>query len=271
MDGVEDIEQSLEPIAYLTRSPSRIRILDALDNGVRTRDELVDTTDVSRFTVSRTLAEFEDRGWTSRSATGYSLTGEGSFVICEVRSLLSNVDVAAKLDGTLEWLQTDELDVDIARFRDANVYTPSKTDHTAHIRVAADAVRNADRVRGVVTGVSHEMFEAVWEAAVHGSLDLAGVLHSRTIEAIHSDGELSKRVRELIREGGADIYEYKDGNQLVMLNICDETVYLCGHDEDGPAPGTIETEDAAVHSWATSYFDTVRAQSTRLDPAFFAR
>jgi hypothetical protein len=40
---------------------------------------------------------------------------------------------------------------------------------------------------------------------------------------------------------------------------------MCGHDEDGPAPGPVETDDLAVRSWAASYFDSVRDDAACLD------
>lgn len=270
MDITEDIEQSLEPVEYLTRSPTRIRILDALDKDARTRDELLEVTDVSRFTVSRTLAEFEDRGWIRRSGDVYELTGEGSFVTSELTSLLSNLAVTSKLDGTLDWLQTDEFDFDIVHLQDATVYTPSKTNHTAHIRAPAEAVRNADRVRSTVTGVAHEMIEAVWESTVNGNLQLAGVIDDQTFSAIRTDDDLFELVREMLQSGDVDLYRYDGEDPLVMLLICDDTVMLCGHDEDDPAPGTIESEDTVVRSWATSYFEATRSKALPLDAGSFS-
>lgn len=264
MDEVEDFEGAIEAVEHLARSPHRIRVLNTLYRGSRTRDELKELTDVSRFTLSRTLGEFEDRNWIVRSGQHYELTGHGALISSELGSLLSNLDVAAKLDGNLEWLPIQAFDFDLGRLRDATVYTPSRTDHTAHIRLVAEAVRAAEQVRGTVTGVSYEIMEAGWDSTVNGDLAVAGILDEPTVAAIQADEELADMLHEMITTADARLYRFDGAGPLVMHVVCEEIVYMCGHDEDGPAPGTVETDDPGVSSWAESYFERIRAESTPL-------
>ena len=114
---------SLDDVEFLSRSQSRVAVLDALNEKPPTRDELKKATEASRTTLSRTLADFEDRGWIERPDRGYALTPVGSFIASEVTRLLENIETAKQLDGTLGWLTTDEFDFDLRRLRDADVFT----------------------------------------------------------------------------------------------------------------------------------------------------
>lgn len=102
MTSATHLEWPLETVEFLARSPSRVRVLEAIQEDPRTRNELKDLTDVSRFTLSRTLADFEDRGWIVRSGQRYELTGKGGLVSSELKTLLSNLAAAEELDGVLD-------------------------------------------------------------------------------------------------------------------------------------------------------------------------
>lgn len=269
MSSITDLERPLESVAFLARSPSRFRVLEAIRSEPRTRNELKAMTDISRFTLSRILADLEARGWIVRAGNRYEPTGKGTIVVSEFETLLANLDVAEELNGALDWLQTDEFGFDLERLRDADVITPTHTDHTAPIRRAAELVRGADRFRGIATGVAYEMMDAIWETTVHGELTMEGILDASTFEAIKADRDLRGQFREIADIDRAELFRYDGDVTLVMMILCDDTVMMCGHDEDGPAPGTIKTTDVEVRSWAASYLDDVRADARPLDAGAF--
>lgn len=53
--------EALEDIAYLLRSPNRVRILDALTRDPYSRRELGEQTGTSRTTLDRIVNELEER------------------------------------------------------------------------------------------------------------------------------------------------------------------------------------------------------------------
>jgi predicted transcriptional regulator len=263
------MHSSLDHVEFLSRSENRVRVLDAVHERPRTRNELKELTDASRFTLSRILADFEDRGWIVRAGEQYETTGTGGVVAAEFETLLANLDVAESLDGTLEWLQVEEFDFDLARLQDAEVITPSQSDHTAHIRRPVEVLHASSHVRAIATGVAYEMIEAVRETTVEGDLRLEGVLDAESFEVVRTAPELAALFREAVAADGTEVFRYDGDETLVMLILGDDGVLMCGHDDDGPAPGTIETTDPVVRSWAESYFESVRADATPVETDAF--
>lgn len=263
------MNSSLDHVEFLARSESRVEVLEALDQEPRTRNELKELTDISRFTLSRTLSDFEDRGWIERVGKRYETTGKGAVVASEFKTLLANLDVAETLDGTLDWLQVEKFDFDLARLDDAEVITPSQSDHTAHIRRPAELFERSDRIRTIATGVAYENIVAIREATVEGDLKFTGILDADSFEAVRAEPELADTIVDILTADGTEMFHYDGEDTLVMLIIGDDAVQMCGHDEDDPAPGTIETVDPAVRSWAESYFESVRAEATPIEPEAF--
>lgn len=260
---------SLEHIEYLSRSPSRVQVLDAIHEAPQSQRDLRELTDVSRVTLSRTLANFEDRGWVERTNGVYETTPEGAYVATEVTRLLSNLDAAASLDGVMAWLPTDEFDFPLTCLREAEVSTSSWGDHTAQIRHVAEHIPGSDRIEATASGVSREVVDALWEATVNGDTSFEAILDTTALDIIRTDADLREQHREMIG-AGAKVRRYEgDRAPLLMVMVCDDTVILCGHDEDGPPPGTLESTHEQVRSWAETYIDAVRDDARPLgDEAF---
>lgn len=90
------------------------------------------------------------------------------------------------------------------------------------------------------------MMDASWETTVHGDLTLEGLLDADTFDAVRDDEDLNDQFREMVGLERAEIYRYEGDASLVMMVLCDDTVLMCGHDEEGPAPGTIETDNEGL-------------------------
>lgn len=262
---------SIEALDYLSRSPSRVTVLEALHEAPRTQPELRELTDVSRVTLSRVLANFEGRGWVERTDGRYVTTPEGGYVASEVTRLLSNLDMVDSLDGAMAWLPTEHFDFDLACLRDADVATSSWGDHTAQIRRVATVIEDAGCIRATASGVSREVVDAICVAAVEGDASFDCVYDATALDIVRSDAGLRRQHRELLESGNADILRYVgDQSRLLMVMTCDDTVLLCGHDEDGPPPGTLESTDERVYAWAEGYIDSVRADTQPLDADAFS-
>lgn len=263
------MSSALEEVEFLAGSPNRVRVLDLIRAAPRTRDDLKEATDVSRVTLSRILGELEDRNWIERPNHQYKATPRGRFVAGEFTQLLGNLEAAEDLDDILWWLPTDQFGFDLDCLRDAEVSVQSRSDHTAAIRHVAALVDGAAHVRGIATGVSREVIDAFWDLTVtrDGRLDL--VLEEFAIDIVRTDAGLRQRFRELMESGQATVYRYEGSASVIMMMLTEDTVVLCGHDDEGPPPGTIQTTNATVHSWAESYFTTIQAVGSPLQIGAF--
>lgn len=270
MSSREDIESEVEPVEYLTRSPSRLKVLTLIDETPRSRRELRDSTDISRVTLSRVLSNFEDRGWIERTNGEYEVTPEGSYIATELDRLLGNITTLQELDGAMAWLPVAEFDFDLACLGDATVTTAAWEDHTAQIRRVADTITGSDRIVATGSGISRDVLEAIWQATVNGDASFVGLLDDTALDIAKSDPELRRRVRDIAASENADVRRYEgDETPLLMVSICDDTVVLCDHEQDGPPSGTLETTNATVRAWAESYVEAIERDSAPVDPERF--
>jgi predicted transcriptional regulator len=258
------MQSSLDDVAFLASSPNRVEVLDLIGTAPRTRDDLKAATNVSRVTLSRILSEFEERGWIDRSNHRYVPTPRGAFVADEFAQLLSNMDTAAELEDELRWLPTHVFGFDLDCLRDAEIVIPSHSDHTAAIRRVAAAAQNAEWVRGTATGVSREVLDALRDLTVERKGKLEMILGPEAVEVIRTDAGLRHRFHDVLESGRATICRYDGEEPLIMLLMTNGKTLLCGHDEEGPPPGTVETVNEFVRSWATAYFESRRADAQLL-------
>jgi predicted transcriptional regulator len=258
------MHSSLDDVAFLASSPNRVEVLSLIQTAPRKRDDLKEATDVSRVTLSRILSELEERGWITRTNHQYEPTPRGSFVAEEFTQLLENMDAALELDDELAWLPVEKFGFDLDCLRDAEIVTPSHSDHTAAIRRVSAAARDAEWVKGTATGVSRDVLDAIRDLTVEREGSLEFVLTPEAVAVIRTDAGLRHRFHDVLESGRATVYRYDGDEPILMVLMTNVSVLLCGHDEEGPPPGTVETVHESVQSWATAYFASRRADSREL-------
>ncbi|WP_439028023.1 helix-turn-helix transcriptional regulator [Haloarchaeobius sp. DT45] len=69
--------------AFLAGSPSRVRLLAALDDGDGTPADLAEATGIAHRSVQRNLGDMVERGWVEKRAGAYRLTAVGRLVAAE--------------------------------------------------------------------------------------------------------------------------------------------------------------------------------------------
>jgi DNA-binding transcriptional ArsR family regulator len=113
-------------------------VLRELAREDRTRRELRDATGVSRPTLGRALAGFEERGRVASTGAGngrdYALTSLDRAVVEAFTDATATVETVQGLRDLAPRIPFDEPGLDPRDLADADVTTPSPTDATAHAR-----------------------------------------------------------------------------------------------------------------------------------------
>lgn len=266
-----------EDIEFLVSSWNRLDVLEAIASEPRTRADLMDFTDVSRVTLSRILADLEDSGWIVRYNDHYEATPNGVFVASEIIRMLDNLGTASQLGSIMEWLPIDRFDFDLVHLHDATIITPTFDNFTAQSKRLIDLVYESDRIRGIGTGLDHEFMRALWDASVDGDLELELILKEELFDPISADDDLRRQFTDMADKENVHIYRYNRDEPLTMVGIHDgvttgdDVVMLCGQHEEGAPPGTVESTDETVRSWAESFFDSIRATSHPVEATAFVR
>lgn len=272
MDSTDDTRttrhKAHDDIEFLANSWHRLDVLEAIADGPQTRTALKDLTDVSRVTLSRILADLEERGWIVRNSGQFEATAHGAVVAREVSQLLDTLITTDELGEALEWLPIEEFDFDLVHLRDVSVITPDSTDLNAPTGDLVDLMREGSRIRNVTNAINREGMGPLRDAVVSGDLSLEYILTREVVDTVSNDPELRRVITDLCDAEAADLYQYLGDTPVTMVATYDEErVVVCGHGDGGVPPGTIQTTNQAIRSWAESYLDELRAESRQLEPA----
>lgn len=274
-EDMTDSAQAREDIEFLVSSWNRLDILQTIQTGPRSRDELRESTSVSRVTLSRILSDLEDRGWIERTDGAYRTTSTGRYLATEVNALVGNVRTLNRLGENVEWIHLDRFDFDLKRLQDAEIIMPTWDDFSAQTRFLIDLVYQSSAIRGIGAGLDREFMRALTDATINGDLSLELIFDPDVLETINDVPELGRQFRDLTDSTDATIYRYGGEAELMELGIPEtdsrgrDPVLLCGEYEEGAPPGTLKSTDPVVRRWAESYFETIRADAHRLKAGAF--
>ena len=253
----------LDDIAYLVGSRNRVRVLRFLGAERADRRTIHEETGISRATLSRVLSGLEERGWITQRGSECAITPIGELLVDEFTSFVDAVGTIQRLEGAIEYLQLDEIGVDLSHLRDAVITTPNQHDPSATLRRATELVREADEFRFLTNAVASPTAEALGEQTVRGELSFVGVITDALFEAIRSSPEFSAMTREMIESGRAEFYRY-DGTVSQTLGLADGTLAVMTQiGGNGNLHAQIETDDKTVRQWVAS---TIEEHRPRAEP-----
>lgn len=256
---------TLDDIAFLARSASRVRVLEALASDPHDRAGLQATTGIPRATVGRIVTEFEARGWVEHDGRYYSASPLGGFLVAEFGTLVEGVKTMQKLRGVIEWLPTDEFDFSLERFADADITLPQPSDTTAPVERAAELVDGGDEVSILAFGSAPSVIETARQRTVQGSQSFEIVFAAETLDALVDDPDVGTWIRDLADCERGTVLRY-DGAVPYNLAVIDDTANFALVDEHGAPSGLIESTDPEIRSWAAATIDAYRREAEPLDP-----
>jgi len=263
-------EEAMDEVAYLSRSASRVRILDALVTESLTRSELQNTTEIARTTVGRIINEFEERGWVRRTVDGaYTATPTGEGVISEFKPFIESIQTIKDLGDLVVWLPTDEFTIDLHHFSDASVRRPDPTDPMSTIADFNERLTGVSEFHCIVGVAPPIPFEqAMRDEVVNRGLNTEHVITTDELTYLLERPERLPRWREYI-DGGANVYQY-DGQVPCNLFVFDDTLIITnGQSDIGESLVGIKSENEAVLSWAHEVISEYKNEAERLDSSAF--
>lgn len=262
---------ALADVVYLSRSENRVRLLETLADGPRTRRELMASTGISRTTLGRILNEFAEREWAERTTDGeYAATRTGEHVVASFAPLVEAMATVRSLGEATEWLPMSVHDVGIDAFLDARVHRPDPNAPLSFARELVDRIEDAETFRTLtyLAPPRNDVAEVMHERIRTGALRTEFVLAGGLTEHLADDSERRARWNDSL-EAGAVAYRY-DGYIPSNLFVVDESVLVVNTDaESGPPGAFVESDDARVLEWADDLIASHREASERLDAEAF--
>lgn len=255
---------ALDDVAFLALSENRIALLDTLsDEQTRSRDELMEATDVSRPTLARILDDLDSRAWITQHGQDCRITELGAWVHEEFTDLLGMMATANQLRDFVRWMPADAIDRGlIRRLDDSELVVATESDPTAPIRRSGEQVRDGTRLRFLTTQVTVSYFAAMRDAVLNNDMSVVGVVTSDVCKTLRNDITLTSLSRDLAESDAVKFFVTVDPPPI--LQIVDGTVGIGLVDTGKNPQGLILSDDGAVLEWAEQTFESYREDATRL-------
>ena len=250
---------SLEAVRFLASSANRVQVLTALIDGGASRRELTERVDGSRSTVTRILNEAQRRGWVDSEGSHYWLTPFGESMVTDFRSYLKTVEGHHHLGDMVNQLPPPIFDLDFRHLRDADVVEVTSANPAAPFDRALDLFREATEYRGLNSTSLPKHAKVLRDRVRAGRLDFTQVFEAAFIETIRADPERSALWTSL-----SDRVWVYDGVVPINVQIVNESVLVWLGKTRGDAAGLLESENAAVLSWAESLHEEYRSEAEPL-------
>ncbi|WP_226038837.1 ArsR family transcriptional regulator [Natrinema sp. DC36] len=258
------MESALEEIEFLALSANRVEVLGLLAEGRHTRNELAASTGASQATLGRILGDFEDRSWIRHDGSEYVATATGRLVAEGFTDLQEILETEGKLRDIVDYLPTHAMDFDLRRLSDATITVPSATRPNAPLSRLLDFIRDGDDVRTFSHTFNGQTLHVVRERVTAGDQRFRGVFGRNAIDALADESELRDQLEALLAAEDAEIRVREEGVPIAIM-IVDELVYLLLRDENGILRASVDTDDAAVRSWAEDSLDHYWRTATPLE------
>lgn len=259
----------LEPIVFLARSPNRMQVLTTLADEPHTREQLREELSISRTTLARILNEFEERDWITRRGKEYTTTRASEAILARFDPLLETVRGIENLGEAINWLPPPAHAIDLRHLKNAEITTTTDTNPAAPFDRAYELIHAADRYRGVTNTAIPRYTVTILERHNQGELDYEGVIAAAFIETL-DDADRVESWETLAATGKTWVYA---GQMPISMHIVDQTVLIwLGKIEQGELEvyGLLESDNAAVLSWAESLYQEYRTESELLDPTMIS-
>lgn len=270
-DADEFPDGALGDIAYVSRSGSRVMILDTIATEPYSRSELEEATGISRTTVGRIINEFEERGWARRTTDGeYVATPPGERIIIEFKPFVQSVQVIRNLGNLVAWLPINEVPIDLRHFSDATIHRPDPADPLSTVTEFNTRLEGVSEFQCLVRIAPPIPFErAMRNGVVNRDMETKHVITEEEFDYLLAHPERLPRWREYV-EGGADLYRY-DGQIPCNLFVFDDVVLISNTTSKYGQPHVaIESFNEEVLSWAQGVIEKYRREAERLDSTSFS-
>lgn len=255
-----------EGVAFLAASAARSTILELLcgDEELSER-ELRDRTEYARTTIHRNLEALLDRGWIARDEGRYAATTSGEIVESTFAETTATVEAASRLQPFLQWVSREDLDLDLAMLRDAELTVGDPQDPLATVNRAVQPLKDTTTFKAVHPVIYLHPFEVQHRRILQGELEAEYIVPRELLGTLTSGSEYTRLAREMLDSGRFDVYVF-DGDIPYSLGIFDETIQL-GATEEGEPRAVVETSSADVRAWAERRYEEYRRVARPLDRA----
>lgn len=253
-----------ELMEVLITSSTRVAILQQLaEHGTLHRDAIRERVEGARTTVTRNLDELEKQGWVQSTGTEYQINACGNLLAEELQNFLQLVQMTKRLQDVLNWVPESELDIDLRKFRDAEIYLPKPGDPYSMINRQVCLLREADSCQGFLKVTGLHATEAAHQAIVDSGATGELVVLPEVAETLTTNQDYV-RFTESMRETGRFEMLVCEHDLPYSLVLIDDVLHIVV-DENGEPRALLESDSPEVLAWAREKYRTYRSRAVPVE------
>lgn len=247
----------------LDRSPTRVRILDELDDeGPLRKHELRGRLDGTRTTVQRNLDALREREWIETGHREYAITPGGETIAEKFADLAETIQIERRLRPFLKYVDRSDLDIDLQLLADAKLMTSEPGDPWAMINEHVRVIERTEYDRNVLPVIGLHGYETGHEKIVNGTARAELVVTPEIAETLRSNPNYAELTEEMVATGRFGVYVY-DASIPYFLSILDDTVQM-GVTDDGRPQALLETDSGEVREWAEEKYEWYEQRAEKI-------
>lgn len=255
-------------IEYLVRSEHRVAVLDILADRPCDRTDLRRETGASASTMSRILADFEERRWLGRNGRRYELTVLGTFVADRLSAFTDAMAVERSLRDVSQWLPHEMDGFSVELFTDVVISSPGPGYPYRPVERLAQLLRESETMRGFGMAVLKSSNLDAFFDHVGVDLECEYIYPPAVFEAVCAwDADT---VMEATTRPTYTVYLHSSLPLHKWCGVClfdDRTSICCYEPESGLLRALVDTESSEMRNWASSIYERYRDEARPLDEA----
>ena len=237
----------------------RKAVVDCLHEGITGKREMVQSLDISRPTVDRSIRDLEEQGVIERRDGGYKFTLYGLFVVNKFRNILSTYETFIKVRPLLLSLPS-ETDLTMNVLEQAEVTVPDEYAPLEPLRYCEEEISDASEIKVILPTLLPRQLEFFAEQAETATLEIDLIVREEAVEVLLTS--YAEYLDALLNtDGRGRVWSTPSPTEYGVLLIDAAEVHIIGYSKEGGITAVITNDSNAAVEWAENLFVQCRQES----------
>lgn len=257
---MDDPDDGIAELSFLSASPNRVVLLDALAQGPATPAELEDRLDIPRSTLQRNLSSLQEHGYVAYQSTEnrYRVTTAGELARDALDNAVSKLTTATKISPFLDRFPT-ELPLDEGTLQACEVVQSTTENPYDPVAAVKSYVKEAGGIRGFFPTVNPLYVEGMRKYDP-GDFQIEAIAPPRAYEALETHHlDLLERITA---SASVDLYE-SPAVPSYAIAIAADTLLLAAFDEHMRTHSVLQVpRETSLYEWGTDIYQEIKSTAT---------
>ena len=255
---MQDDDVAFGDIQFLTGSPQRRSVLQALRAEPARPHELCAELDATRTTIQRILAGFRERQWVVKHDGDYRLTVTGRRICRQYEALLAEASRAREFGPLAAHLGPVADDLPIDALETGQLTISDERSPLSALSRFTEWFRGVEGRMYAMTPVVAQPFNDIGVELVESGTDIDLIIDRTVLD--QSMTQYEPEWSFAVDHDAVSIYVH-DTPLPVGLGLDDERCCLVAYDEDNNLRAVLESTDSELYDWAKTTYEQYREES----------